>query len=203
MKAVFWTDSTSFLKYIKNDTKRFQALVANRIGVIRESTDVNQWRHVSTKANPADYVSRGMTAEAFLKHDIWISGPQFLLDTEEHTVFWISVQSLMTIQKSILKGVLQHLKNKRKEVTANIQHKEKDQAKQELIESEMKAFKGTMGARKLALEDLKSAETAIVQLCQAHSFPEEVLTLQNESKSVKRQSSIFKLDPKLLSWIKE
>lgn len=54
-----------------------------------------------------------------------------------------------------------------------------------------------MGVQTLALADLKLAQTAIEQLCQAHSFPEEVVSLQSESQSVERQSSIFKLDPKL------
>ena len=82
--SVFWTDSTSVLKYIRNDTKRFQTFVANRVGVIRESTDIDQWRHIATERNPADLASRGMTAEAFLKPNVWISGPRFLLGTEEY-----------------------------------------------------------------------------------------------------------------------
>ena len=30
-KSMYWTDSTSVLKYIRNDSKRFQTFVANRI----------------------------------------------------------------------------------------------------------------------------------------------------------------------------
>ena len=42
--STFWTDSTSVLKFIKSDTQRFHTFVANRVGVIRESTEVAQWR---------------------------------------------------------------------------------------------------------------------------------------------------------------
>lgn len=42
-KPVFWTDSTSVLKYIRNETKRFKTFVANREGTIREMSDVRQW----------------------------------------------------------------------------------------------------------------------------------------------------------------
>lgn len=66
----------------------------------------------------------------------------------------------------------------RKEAIANVHDQEKQ-------ESEMKTFQGSMGEQKLALEYLKSGEAAIVQLCQAHGFPEEVLTLKNGGKSVK------------------
>ncbi|XP_023192317.1 uncharacterized protein LOC111609249 isoform X1 [Xiphophorus maculatus] len=82
-KPVFWTDSTTVLKYISSETRRFHTFVANRISVIREATDVNQWRYVSSKENPADDASRGMKAEEFLKCKRWINGPEFLHRSEE------------------------------------------------------------------------------------------------------------------------
>ncbi|XP_025761326.1 uncharacterized protein LOC112846194 [Oreochromis niloticus] len=82
-KSIFWTDSTTVLKYISNETKRFNTFVANRIAVIREATDVNQWRYVSFKENPADDASRGMRAGDFLKCRRWINGPEFLYKSEE------------------------------------------------------------------------------------------------------------------------
>ena len=53
-QSIFWTDSTTMLKYIKNETKRFQTFVANRISLVRDATDVSQWRYVGTKENPAN-----------------------------------------------------------------------------------------------------------------------------------------------------
>ncbi|XP_038141595.1 uncharacterized protein LOC119783899 [Cyprinodon tularosa] len=82
-KPVFWTDSTTVLKYISSETRRFHTFVANRISVIREATDVNQWRYVSSKENPADNASRGMRAEEFIKCRRWINGPEFLHRSEE------------------------------------------------------------------------------------------------------------------------
>ena len=55
-QSVFWTDSTTVLKYICNDTKKY----------------------VNTKVNPADEASRGMRAEDFLTRSRWIKGPEFL-----------------------------------------------------------------------------------------------------------------------------
>ena len=59
-RSVFWTDSTSVLKYIKNEDKRFQTFVANRVTTIRDHSDVSQWRYVPTSQNPADDASRGI-----------------------------------------------------------------------------------------------------------------------------------------------
>nr|XP_055065256.1 uncharacterized protein LOC129447515 [Misgurnus anguillicaudatus] len=82
-KSMFWTDSQTVLKYIANNAKRFHTFVANRVTVIRDATDVVQWRHIGTKLNPADDASRGMSIENFLKAKRWIQGPEFLLDAFE------------------------------------------------------------------------------------------------------------------------
>eukprot|EP00795_Rhopilema_esculentum_P008763 gene8763-biopygen9751 len=82
-KSMFWTDSTSVLRYINNKDKRFHTFVANRITVIHEGSDPEQWRYVPTKSNPADDASRGMTANELLRSERWISGPEFLLQTKD------------------------------------------------------------------------------------------------------------------------
>lgn len=82
-KSVFWTDSTTVLKYISNESRRFYTFVANRIAVIREATDVDQWRYVGTKENPADEASRGMRAEDLLNRRRWMMGPDFLYKSKD------------------------------------------------------------------------------------------------------------------------
>lgn len=80
--SIFWTDSTTVLKYIGNETKRFHTFVANRISAIREATVVSQWRYVDTKQNPADEASRGVKVEYLLTASRWIHGPDFLFKSE-------------------------------------------------------------------------------------------------------------------------
>lgn len=65
-ETVFWTDSTFVLKYMNNEDRRFHTFVANRVATIRDLSDPTQWRHVSTKENPADYASRGLKVAGFL-----------------------------------------------------------------------------------------------------------------------------------------
>lgn len=73
-ESVFWTDSTSVLKYIGNEYKRFHTFVANRISAIRKATTAKQWRYVSSKENPADVASRGVRFEEFIQKDSWMKG---------------------------------------------------------------------------------------------------------------------------------
>lgn len=63
-KSIFWTDSTCVLGYIANEDKRFHTFVANHAAAIQEATSSSQWKHVSTKQNPADDASRGISSEA-------------------------------------------------------------------------------------------------------------------------------------------
>ena len=55
----YWTDSTTVLKYIRNDKKRFHVFVTNRVQMIRDATNPDQRRYVDSKLNPADDASRG------------------------------------------------------------------------------------------------------------------------------------------------
>lgn len=50
--SVIWTDSESVLKYIRNETRRFNTYVANRTSLIRELSHKEQWRFICSKDNP-------------------------------------------------------------------------------------------------------------------------------------------------------
>ncbi|KAL1258159.1 hypothetical protein QQF64_011403 [Cirrhinus molitorella] len=77
----FWTDSQVVLAYINNEARRFHVFVANRVQLIREITDPNQWNYVDTAQNPADHASRGLHATD-ISSASWLSGPKFLWEQE-------------------------------------------------------------------------------------------------------------------------
>ena len=52
--------------------------VANRIQQIRNHSDPEQWRYVSSKDNPADSASRGLFPSEFVEKSAWLTGPEFL-----------------------------------------------------------------------------------------------------------------------------
>ena len=81
--SVFWTDGTSVLRYVNNEKKRFRTFVANRIFVIRDASEPNQWNYVSIKCNPADDATRGISTDALLKSNRRIKGPDFLWQNED------------------------------------------------------------------------------------------------------------------------
>ena len=74
----YHTDSTTVLRYIRNDQRRFQIFVANRVQTIRNLSEPKQWLYVDTRDNPADDASRGLNAETLIERSRWIVGPAFL-----------------------------------------------------------------------------------------------------------------------------
>ena len=70
------------LEYISNEAKRFKVFVVNRIQLIREKSNVNQWRYIETKKNSADYTSCSLTPYYSKKMKSWISGSKFLWEEE-------------------------------------------------------------------------------------------------------------------------
>ncbi|XP_071954122.1 uncharacterized protein [Antedon mediterranea] len=83
-KVVFWTDSTSVLRWISNESAHFHTFVANRIHTIRESSESSQWRYVESKCNPADDASRGLDFRHLVQSQRWLNGPDFLWKSEEN-----------------------------------------------------------------------------------------------------------------------
>lgn len=74
---ILWCDSTIVLSWI-NTKKPLMSYVSNRVVRILDLTKATQWRHVPTESNPADIISRGCTAEALVKNELWLIGPLWL-----------------------------------------------------------------------------------------------------------------------------
>jgi len=67
--STFWTDSTAVIQTIRNYTKRFLVFVANQILIIESNTKISDWRHVSSKFNPADLATCRCTTKALLSSE--------------------------------------------------------------------------------------------------------------------------------------
>ncbi|XP_064653088.1 uncharacterized protein LOC135503442 [Lineus longissimus] len=76
--VTYWTDSLNTLWCIRGRSREFKPFVANRIGEIHRQSNPDQWRHVPTKDNPADILSRGAKVQD-MNDSLWWSGPEFLV----------------------------------------------------------------------------------------------------------------------------
>ncbi len=93
------------------------------------------------------------------------------------------------------KQLLQILCLKRKEVLNTVVAQVSEYDKQNLIIKEINKYKALLKASNISNDDLKEAESAIICYCQGQDFTEELLSLK-KGLNIKKDSSIFRLDPR-------
>ena len=89
-----WTDSVSVLKYINNESNRFDNFESNRLTVIHSGSSPSEWHWVNMDDNPAGKGPKGLKLDAILKNDWWLKGLKFLWEDESQ---WRSGQILEVI----------------------------------------------------------------------------------------------------------
>ena len=91
-KITLWGDSITALHWIRQTSSTYKAFVGNRVSEIH--TIINNleatlgagavtWRYVPTKANPADYITRGLSPTELGTGFRYNSGPKFLYESAE------------------------------------------------------------------------------------------------------------------------
>jgi len=83
-EATLWADLTVALGWIHQDLNRWKTFVCNLVNKIQSYTTPSQWRHCPGKDNPADLLSRGVTAEQLKTMDVWWRGPSWLTRPPQH-----------------------------------------------------------------------------------------------------------------------
>jgi hypothetical protein len=68
----FWCDR------LRGPSRRCKPFIAHRVGETHMHSNPQQWRHIPTKENPADLLSRGMRSANLIKRGMWWNGPKFL-----------------------------------------------------------------------------------------------------------------------------
>lgn len=72
-----WTDSQIVLCWISGNPYKQPPYVKNRVKDIRKLYD-GEWRHCPGYLNPADLLTRPISAKVFSKSETWTNGPKFL-----------------------------------------------------------------------------------------------------------------------------
>lgn len=221
-KVIYWTDSTSVLKCINNETKGSHAFESNRLTIIHDGSTPQQWRYVNREDNPADDGSKGLKLDVLTKNDRWLTGPKFLWREEECWPAMVEILTLTDDDPEVRKENQTYVASTRRDVMEELmvyyssrwklkvavswwlrykrylknkilQRRESSSTKQELEER----------SGYLTLDELHEAENEIRRCIQRKQFP-EVIALQSEEdqRLVKRLmkktgASISKLNPQV------
>ena len=73
-----WTDSTVVLSWLTAPPTSFKIFVSNRLAKIADLVPTCSWQYISSKENPADCVSRGLSPSQIIDHALYWHGPLFL-----------------------------------------------------------------------------------------------------------------------------
>ncbi|XP_043204840.1 uncharacterized protein LOC122372053 [Amphibalanus amphitrite] len=205
-EVYFWTDSTTVLKYIKNEKTRFHVFVANRLAVIHDGSAAGQWHYVPSESNPADLVSRGMNASFLIHSDLWRFGPSFLNGKDQE---WpanpaedavseadpeVKAVVMTTTCKDIspIEKLTQYYSSWRRLVRAVAL------LRRLVLRWKKSAPQDVKTTARLTVSDLEAAESCILKDLQARHFSQELSDLKS-GKPVSTSSSLVRLDP----WLEE
>lgn len=64
------------LHWIRGEARKWKTFVANRVREIQDSCETSKWAHVRTEDNPADKLTRGLSARALISDEFWWHGPK-------------------------------------------------------------------------------------------------------------------------------
>ena len=204
----FWTDSTTVLKYICNEKKRFQVFVANRVQTIRDATSPYQWRYVESKRNPADDASRGLDGQELSPQCRWITGPNFLrlpesewpqvpgdlddIPVDDPEVKRISVHSMDVNESEDFLTRLNRFSEwhrLKKSIAWILRLKPKQGITDDGTRRGGSATK--VEVVPLRVEELDRAEKTILKLIQSRAFPKEIGALQKIQRAYPKDDRQF------------
>ncbi|XP_046556807.1 uncharacterized protein LOC124266041 [Haliotis rubra] len=214
----------SVIRYICNETTRFHTFVANRVALIREATDVEQWNYIDSKSNPADMASRGIKMKRLINSSIWWNGPIKTGNQDQEDLkigiddpeVKCNVNSTMTETCDVIDKLFLHFSDwmnlkrsvawilaVKEELARRVKIKkqtvtdfqEKNKKKKDEQSQKMKIK--TRVAKELSTKMIDEAEESIVQYVQSQHYSAEICDLQQKrnSRQIKHYSSLRKLDP--------
>ncbi|XP_063052707.1 uncharacterized protein LOC134447256 [Engraulis encrasicolus] len=195
----FWTDSQVVLAYISNEARRFHVFVANRVQLIRSSTDAKQWHYIDTAQNPADLASRGAHIEEITASN-WLCGPKCLWEKDVLVPPKLSTDLLVGDPEVKAIQVFATEVSKTSDILSRL----------ERFSSWTKLIKVIARIKRLgsketsphgncvSVEERKRAAEIVIEMTQQQAFAQEIKTLQESCNAcVPSSSPLFCLDPLL------
>ena len=197
-----WSDSQIALAWIKRPSSNWKVFVANRVQEIQQRVAPSQWRFCPGSQNPADLVTRGISASNLKNSKLWWNGPHWLqkpgshwpmceinaavpdeclIEARKETVDTSDIVCLTTVQESTPSLALRYETWQRLvRITAWI--------------LKWSRLRGESKKGKLSAEEIKESEFTWLRNGQRVVFLPEIEELCNKGK-VSQKSCIVKLDP--------
>ncbi|KAL4718453.1 hypothetical protein ACJJTC_000465, partial [Scirpophaga incertulas] len=198
-ETTLWTDSTTVLKWIRSDARKFKPFVAHRLGEILETTNSSNWKWIPTCLNVADDATKPKRLNLSPSHR-WFTGPSFLLEPKCN---WPTEETL-SIDEALLQSELKlefialladaplldpPVPNAARfstwlrllRTTARIIQCARifrNKLSRPILQNSKLFSDGTTSPSQLRVSDIMQAEKQLLQRAQMDSFPEEFTALR-------------------------
>ena len=206
-KTTYWTDSEIVLHYLKNEKRRLQTYVANRVQEIKDNSLIEEWNHVPGVINPADDASRGLNPSDLFPNHRWLHGPEFLWEDESswphRDVAEVSDETLEVKRKTQVNSTDVAVASERSvDMLQRIINDCSDWTKLTRKFAWISRFIKFIQDRKhvdtgdLTVEEIENAAIIIARITQRSVYQKEIASLYS-SGAVKPSSKIANLNPML------
>ena len=200
-----WSDSQIALAWIRKPSSSWKVFVANRVQEIQQRVAPSQWRFCPGNQNPADLVTRGISAVQLRESSLWWIGPHWLQQPSSH---WPKCK----VQSSCPEECLVEERKESVESHCFICQPKAQAVRLDLPELALRyetwqrlirvtawilkwsRLRGQPKKGKLTVEEIKNSEYTWLRNRQRVAFLPEIEELEN-GKQVSQKSDIVKLDP--------
>ncbi|CAK9797165.1 hypothetical protein ANTQUA_LOCUS1055 [Anthophora quadrimaculata] len=188
----FWSDSSITLHWIKTSPHLLKTFVANRVSEIQNDTDSQNWFHVSSADNPADFVSRGQLPSQFIQNSMWLNGPHWL--ATDHSCWPISrIDKIEVPEQRRIIALPAHPR------VDLLQRYSSIDTLNRVVALIFRFFNNTRNSNSkytgsITLTELQNAHYRIIRVVQLEFFAVEINNLENQ-KPISRKSKIINLNP--------
>lgn len=168
---------------------------------VKQSTDPEQWRYVTSEENPADHASRGLTSEQLMASN-WFTGPDFLWQ-EELPKGQVKGGEFADNDPELQKSLVHDTQAKEERSLLDHLHKFSDWARVVKAIARLKRrVKEAIGLKlrsseATSIEERREAELTIIRMVQEAAFSHEIHNLrhQKDIKTKDKASKLHKLSP--------
>lgn len=183
-KIYYWSDSTVTLSWIDNEPSKWTTFVANRVAEIQRITNRAPWYHVKSEDNPADPLSRGVNPDQLETKKLWWEGPQFLQCDTTLQPYSCKTGDVSVPEKRNIKSVVLASATM---FNGDIIKRFSSLTKLKRVIAYCFRFRNLSkpsdrNNNTLTIQELEQALTAIIKICQANTFTQELNDLVKNAK---------------------
>ena len=195
-----FTDSMIAKAWIQGNPPKWKQFVRNRVQEIIDLTCPTKWCHCPGKDNPADLLTRGVKASALISSELWLQGPNFVIDEETRPLSdaHLSVEDSQLLKEEELKCVSVTVAAS---VSQSLFAYERFGSFTKLLNTVVLVLRFVKELRAKCRPDLRGEQISsdqarkfILKDEQKRKYQSEINDLQRDG-SVNSHSSLFKLSP--------